>query len=222
MPKLQSQNAQARAADPYPSLLVLQHDQRKVVVKLPTAQLDDIVLYQSLQEEAFKTFDVGTDQSDITFWTSELPGFEDEEVEVSPSALPGLVANVRRLIVKGPLDDEDSEWSDQECSKIHISRHYPADRPLLRQGTMCVEVSLPPKVSRPSVMFVECKPALRVGRLRKFASSHCGKDPRKTRIRFNGSLMRDKDKLSVYGVEDSDQLTLEIHEVGGKAVLQGD
>ncbi|KAF6748205.1 hypothetical protein DFP72DRAFT_1074473 [Ephemerocybe angulata] len=84
MPKLRSQEAQPRAGEPYPTLLVLQHEQHKVVVKLPAAQPDANAMYQSLQEEAFRTFEVGTDHSDITFWTSELPGFEDEEVEVSP------------------------------------------------------------------------------------------------------------------------------------------
>ncbi|KAF6748206.1 hypothetical protein DFP72DRAFT_853675 [Ephemerocybe angulata] len=86
----------------YTTRLVLQHKMHKVLVKLsPNYNYVAGGLYRYLQEQAIKLFpDVGNDHATITFWSSELPDFEGEEVEISEFALPGLEDVIRRLVVK--------------------------------------------------------------------------------------------------------------------------
>ncbi|KAF6742636.1 hypothetical protein DFP72DRAFT_1179100 [Ephemerocybe angulata] len=105
MPKLRSQTSQSRVgSEPYPSLIVLQHKEHKVIVKLPTTQPDSF--YRHLQKEAIKVLDVGRNSSDITLWTTESsasPFILEPQVRTPGATVSTKIPN-RGMLTPGYLD----------------------------------------------------------------------------------------------------------------------
>ncbi|KAF6747294.1 hypothetical protein DFP72DRAFT_1175092 [Ephemerocybe angulata] len=83
------------------NLIVLQHREHKVVVEKPRVKV-----YDGLRELAIEHFPYLMEGvTDVTLWTTDVPGFPGELIQISKAAWPALETRMRRIIVKGSSDD---------------------------------------------------------------------------------------------------------------------
>ncbi|KAF6748210.1 hypothetical protein DFP72DRAFT_1146391 [Ephemerocybe angulata] len=189
---------------PYIKRLILQHNERKVLVNLPLGQGG---LYCHLQEQATKLFsEVGNDSTKIILCSTELSELDGEEIEVSPDAIRGVFDDGIRLLVVKLQSDKVKATLSTSCS--HPGETVPAE--------IVINVVYG---SRPGKVKIKCAPNARVQELMDVIRNASGICNDNQRWLWEGQTLMPYDTLSGSGVKEGDTLAMVERQTGGKPVI---